>query len=512
MGVPESRDGSATRRHIRGSSLLLLGRIIALLTNFAVQVLAVRYLVKSDYGAFSYAISVVAMCTMAAGLGFNKGLNRYVPIYHEKGDYRSMFGVIFLAFGSVVGLGAAIILLTFGLQGFLLSTVVHNPLCVSLLLIVIALVPLQALDDLCLVLLASFQNPRSILFRRYILGPCLKLGAVLLVIALQGNAYMLAVGYLTGGVIGTLTYLPMIYRVLESEGLLARFEWRKVRLPFGELLRFSIPLVTVDLFYIFLTNFTVVLLESFQGTADVAEFRAVVPVAGLNLIVYQSMKQLYTPMASRLFARNDEKGLNEIYWQSALWPTLLTFPMFAVCLLLADPITILLFGAPYANAGTYLAILACGNFFNVALGLNVETLQVYGRVRFILVINVLAATLTLVLNLLLIPRLGALGAAVTTVSSVVFYNLLNHAGLFWKTGVNLFQWNYLKVYLLVLAITSVLLLLKWMSHPPPWAMAFAIALATFFLLRWSRHALDLARTFPELRRIPYLGKLLTGRA
>ena len=49
---------SAARRQIRGSTLLLVGQLLAKGVNFGVQVLIVRYLSKSDYGALAYALSI----------------------------------------------------------------------------------------------------------------------------------------------------------------------------------------------------------------------------------------------------------------------------------------------------------------------------------------------------------------------------------------------------------------------------------------------------------------------
>ena len=45
---------AATRQQIRGSSLLLTGRLLSLAVNFATQVLIVRYLSKTDFGAFAH--------------------------------------------------------------------------------------------------------------------------------------------------------------------------------------------------------------------------------------------------------------------------------------------------------------------------------------------------------------------------------------------------------------------------------------------------------------------------
>jgi hypothetical protein len=61
-----------TKAHIRGSSLLLFGRLLALAINLAIQVVIVRYLSKSDYGAFAYALSVIAMGSSIAVFGLDK--------------------------------------------------------------------------------------------------------------------------------------------------------------------------------------------------------------------------------------------------------------------------------------------------------------------------------------------------------------------------------------------------------------------------------------------------------
>ena len=52
---------TSTRGHIRGSVMLLLGRLTSMSLAFVTQVVMVRYLSKSDYGAFAYALSVVAL-------------------------------------------------------------------------------------------------------------------------------------------------------------------------------------------------------------------------------------------------------------------------------------------------------------------------------------------------------------------------------------------------------------------------------------------------------------------
>src|SRR5690606_6629489 len=110
---------------------------------------------------------------------------------------------------------------------------------------------------------------------------------------------------------------------------------------------------------------------------------AVVPVARLNQVVLQSFTFLYTPLAARMYAKEDTENINDLYWRTAIWILIFSFPVFAVTFSLAQPVTIFLFGERYADSGIILAILSLGYYFNAALGFNNHTLRVYGVIRYI---------------------------------------------------------------------------------------------------------------------------------
>src|SRR3989304_2937288 len=55
----DARADAATRRQLRGSSLLLAGRLLSKGANLAIQVLIVRHLARSEFGAFAWGISIV---------------------------------------------------------------------------------------------------------------------------------------------------------------------------------------------------------------------------------------------------------------------------------------------------------------------------------------------------------------------------------------------------------------------------------------------------------------------
>jgi O-antigen/teichoic acid export membrane protein len=507
--VAVAPDDAATRKQIRGSSLLLVGRMASLGVNFAVQIIVIRYLSKSDYGAFAYALSLVSLGSSIATFGLDRSITRFVPIYDEQGNYGKVWGTIVLAGGVVTSVGLLCVALVYGLAGVLNGSLIANSSASSVLLVLVLLVPIQGLDGLLVGMFAVFSKPRAIFFRKYVLAPGLRLTIVLLLVLGHQGVVFLAAGYVLSAALGVGLYLVMLERLLRKEGLFERFSLSSTQIPAREIFSFTIPLLSSDLVYTAMNTSDVVLLGHYGGATDVAAFRVVMPAAMLNQVVMSSFALLFTPLAARLFARGDEEGINRLYWQTAIWIAVLSFPIFALTFSLAHPVTTTLFGERYADSATYLALVSFAYYFNAALGFNGLTLKVFGRLRYIVSINVFVALVNLGVNFLLIPRYGPLGAAIGTSSTLVLHNILKQAGLRLNTGIRLLRRADLAVYATI-AIAAGLILAIQLAVSPPAFVGFTIAaLASLFVVAYNRSALRAAETFPELRRFRVI-RLIVG--
>ena len=496
-----------TRGQIRGSSLLLVGRALSMLVNFGVQVLIVRHLSQSDFGAFAYAMSFVALGQTVATLGLDRSVARFAAHYEAVGDRQRLLGVLVLTVGTTLLLGAAMISLVHGLQGWLGDTLIADRTALTLLPIVVVLAPIEALDQISIGMFATFAAPRAIFVRRYVLAPGLRLAVVALLVSTGSDATFLATGYVLAGAGGLLLYSVVLVRVMRARGVFSGAGLRDMRLPVRELFAFTIPMVTTDLVYIVMNLSDAVLLGRYGGTEAVAAVRAITPAAKAVQLVMTSFGLLFLPAAARLLARQDQRGLDDLYWTTASWLTVLTFPVFVLTFALAGPVTVTMFGERYASSAPFLALLSLGYFIQVSLGFNGMMLKVYGRLRYVVAINVTAALANLGLNLVLVPRFGPLGAAIGTCTSLALFNLLKHAGLR-GTGLALFHPQTVRVYAQVAGCTVAVVAVQQLLHPPLVVGMGAAALASLWLLWWARPLLALDQTFPELRRVPLLGRLI----
>jgi O-antigen/teichoic acid export membrane protein len=500
---------NATNRQIRGSSLMLVGRALSMGVNFVVQVLIVRYFAnaKGDYGSFAYALAIVTLGESIATFGLDRAITRFLPIYHERQEYNKLFGTIFLVVGTIISLSISMILVLYTFQGLIAQNWIKDQQALALTLVLIFLAPVQALDGLMVGMFAVFASPRSIFFRRYILAPGLKLTVVLLLIYGQSGVFFLATGYLAAGAIGVALYSLILVNVLRKQGLFKHFSFGSITIPFREVFAFTIPLLTSDLVYILMNSSDAVLLEHFRGTTEVAAFRAVQPAAGLNQLVMTSFQLMFTPVAARLFAHEDREGINNLYWQTAIWMSVISFPIFALTFSLAQPLTVMLYTNAYADSAIILALLSFGYYFSTALGFNGLTLKVFGKVRYIVVVNILAALVNVGINLLLIPRYGALGAAIGTCGTMVAHNIFKQLGLLFGTGINLFEWRHLKVYAVIALSTLGLLLVQLTMSTNIYIGIVLAALVSLLVLALTRKSLAIGQTFPELLRFPLMRRL-----
>jgi O-antigen/teichoic acid export membrane protein len=508
-GIADRRDdeGQVARAQIRGSSLLLGGQVFATLVNLAVQILIVRYLAKSDYGVFAYVLSVVTLTEVVAALGLHRALPRFMPIYEERRDAAKAAGMLLLAVSTVLSVGLALVLVVIGLRG-LIAEPIDGGEVVTVLVIMIFLAPLGALGNVLEGVFAVFHMPRAIVIRRHILGPLLRLTVVGLLALTGSGVVFLAWGYLATGLLGIAIFAPLLVPVLRERGLWEHMRPGALTVPVREPLRFAVTLLSTDLGTVALATSGPIVVGLFAGSTEVASLRAVIPVVATMSTVLLTFARLFWPLASRLYVRGDAAELNRLYWSTTSWTTVLVYPIFVTAVVLAEPLTELLFGERYESSAPVLAVLAVGMFANVASGTNGELLGVFGRIRFIAVTSALTVVVTLGLTFLLVPAYDALGAAIAFSITYILLSVVRQTALRRRTTVRAFDRRYAAVWLVAAVATGAALAIELALSPPTPVGIALVAVAYAVVLMSARRQLRILETFPEVARLPGVGALL----
>jgi O-antigen/teichoic acid export membrane protein len=508
----EPAPGGATAGLIRGSSLLLFGRGLALVAKMVVQIIVVRYLTKADYGTLAYALSLVALGETVSTLGLDRAVTRFLPIYEERGEYGKMLGTVVLVVTSIVTLGLAMIVVGFGVRAVFGAGALGGSQAFSLLVILVALAPIRSLDNVMMGMFAVFAKPTAIFFRKYLLEPGIEILIVVLLVTRNSPVSFLAKGYVVGAIIGLAVYTWMLVRMLKERGLLARFRQARREIPAREVFSFTVPLLTSDLLYGVMGATSAIILSTRpNGAVAVGAFQVVQPAAKLNQFVMLSFTMLFTPVAARMFARRDRAGMRHAYGQTAVWMAILGFPVFAVTFALARPLTTTMFDERYASSAVVLSLLSVGYYVSTVSGFNGLTLKVVGKLRAIVAINLLALVINLALNLILVPMYGIVGAAIGTSATMFVHNLMKQFAIRMVTGVRLFDRGRSSLYLTMAVGAGLLLAVQQIAEPPLIVGLGLAAAVSLVVLARGRHLLQMDETFPELMRFRWVRAIFGGR-
>ncbi len=178
--------------------------------------------------------------------------------------------------------------------------------------------------------------------------------------------------------------------------------------------RASVPFVIGQLLRALINVFDVVLLSLLIGEIAVGLYTAAYRICFLVILIGHSLQVAYLPALSRAAHRSSQE-VSQLVNRALEFCAALAIPMATGGILLAGPLLVNLFGPEYGEGADAFRLLLVSVAFMFLHGLLGITLLAHDRTRVLMWIQAIAASLNIVLNLILIPRHGIMGAAVATV-------------------------------------------------------------------------------------------------
>jgi len=103
----------------------------------------------------------------------------------------------------------------------------------------------------------------------------------------------------------------------------------------------------------------------------------------------------------------------------------------------------------------------------------------------------------------LIPSYGAVGAAIAGSAAIIIRNVLNQAGLVATTRAGIAPRRAKVLYGTIVFATVALFALRWATDSL-FVLVPAVAAASLILPWVNRRYLDIANTYPEIRKLPFM--------
>lgn len=271
--------------------------------------------------------------------------------------------------------------------------------------------------------------------------------------------------------------------------------WRKYR-PFarqlnrdqwGGYLKAALPFGLIVAFYLVYFRIDSVMVSFFRGDDEVGQYGAAYNLVSALLFLPSGLVAALFPRLAGAFS-SPEDNLDGPFQRAARWLLALSLPMAVGIWLLAEPLILALLKETYLPAATALAVLGWTLPVWFITFLQGNLLTIIERQKAVAVVGLANMILNIGMNLIIIPRYGFTGAAVTTLIT----EIIGLTQMFWLLRRNISLTGTAILVLKLAALTGVMGLLVWLLRGRMnvfavvalAALVYAPAVVAFGIIPW----------------------------
>jgi O-antigen/teichoic acid export membrane protein len=406
-------------KRVAGTTFLI--RVGSAALAYLSQIALARWMGTHEFGIYVYVWTWALLIGNIADAGLAFSAQKFVPEYSGRGAFDGLRGFIF---GSRL-LTMAMATVLAGIAA--LAVMFSAPLFEHAYLI-----PLY-LGCLCLPIyaLSSVQDGIARCYNWTSVGqmPTFILRPILL-LAMMAAAYCL--GYATNATTAILCSVASFWMIGIAQTVLLNRNLA-VAVPQGPRtyepriwLSASLPIAMAVGFYVMLTYVDVIALQFFRPPEDVAHYHAASKTLTLVSFVYFSVTAATAHRFSAYHVAGERAALEMFLAQAIRWTFWPSLGMVVAVLAVGQPLLVL-FGPDFVAAYPLMFVLALGLLARASVGPAERLLSMLGEQRACAIAYAIAFATNLIACVLLIPRYGALGAAMAT--SIALF--VESAQLFW---------------------------------------------------------------------------------
>ena len=411
----------------RLAGLVLLIRVVSAILAYGSQILLARWMGGSEFGIYVYAWTWVLLIGSSIDLGLASAAQRLIPEYVQLKSLALLRGFLsgslWLSLGSATGV-AAICAVAIKLLEPWLSQATVMPLYVAC-----ATLPAYALAQTQGGISRSYDWMSLALTPTFVIRQ-LFLTAVLGAIYFAGMPVDAVTAMLVSGASVWVTAWGTLFVL--NRRLATRVEDGPRSYACRAWLTIALPIVLVEILFLLLTYVDILVLQQFATPEEVAIYYAAMKTLALVAFIHFGVSATTMHRFSQYSIGGDREGLvgflaQAIRW--TFWPSLVATGL----LLIFGRHLLNLFGEGFAGGYHLMFILSIGLLARAAVGPVERLLSIVGEWRACALVYCIAFALNFGLCIVLIPFLGATGAAIASATAMVGESVL----LFFATKIRL---------------------------------------------------------------------------
>jgi O-antigen/teichoic acid export membrane protein len=465
----------------RHSAVFFAGTIFTAATGYLFKIYLARVLGAEALGIYALGMTIVGLLGIFNALGLPYSAVRFVASYVATARFDLLRGflvrsiALLLIFNFLLG-GAVL------LAGPWVAVHVYHTPALSRYLGLFALIMIfGALTGFLGQVLTGYKDvARRTVITNFIGSPL----TIVLTLVLVGAGLSLW-GYIAAQVASAFVVIVLlVFAVWKLTPAPARSLSGSVVPIEKEVISFSAVVFAMDALSFVMSQADKILIGFYLDARDLGIYAMAAALVTFVPVVLQSVNQIFSPTIADLHARGQRELLGRLFQTLTKWILGLTLPLGCLIIIFARQ-WMRIFGPEFEAGWLVLIIGTLGQLINCGVGSVGYLLLMSGQQRRLIRIQAIMAGVMVGLSLLLIPKLGLTGAAISAALTNAISNVWCLREVWNKLGLFPYNRSYLRLLLPLASSLSVLLLLRFASGTlPQWmvlAAGFSLAYLVFFL-------------------------------
>jgi O-antigen/teichoic acid export membrane protein len=433
------------RRHIgtisRHSAVFFAGTLFTGLAGYLFKIYLARVIGAEALGLYALGMTIIAFLGIFNGLGLSQSAVRFVALYSATGEKNRLRGFLVrtltLLLGTNILLAAGVLLAGPWVAEHVYHTVELNHYFWLFSLIML----LGALTSYAGQVLQGYKDiTRRTVITNFIGSPLvifLTIGFLLLGWGLWG--------YLFAQVLSAVAVVGLLF--VSAWKLTPREVFRQPGPlpPLGkQVISFGIAALGLSILEFLLAQTDKILLGFYLNPREVGIYAVAMAVVAFVPIGLQSVNQIFSPTIADLHARGQRELLGLLFQTLTKWILAFTLPLAIAVVTFAQPL-MRMFGNDFAKGWPVLVIGTIGQLANAGTGSVGYLLFMSGNQNRLVKIQSTMTAVSVLLNVLLIPRWGIVGAVVAAATANAGTNAWNLLQVRSSLGLSPYNRSYLSL-------------------------------------------------------------------
>ncbi|NOR57019.1 MAG: oligosaccharide flippase family protein [Sulfurimonas sp.] len=403
---------------LKGSSIAFIFKIFGMGLGYIFTLMIAKWYGADTMGLFTLSLTLLNIFVTIGIFGFDNALVKFIAEYNSNNNHDLKKEVYQKALTITIPLGLLLSILLFISADFFAYSVFDNEdLIIFFKITALAILPL-VLFNINIAILRGLKKIKEFSFYQSV---GILLISILLLISLHAYSttdHLTILSQVLSIVIISIFSFLTINKYFSKEKLLTKI------LKYKELLSVSFPMLLSTSFALILAWTDVIMIGIFDNEDQVGIYNVALKISVLVTLPLMAINTINGPQIAELYKRG-QSDLKEYIGNSLNLTFMTIVPAFIFIIVFCEDI-LLFFGKDFLAGSTALLILSIAGLIKSLFGPTKITLEMTGKQNSFFFVILIASTLNIILNYVLIPIYGISGAALATTISFLISNIVSN--------------------------------------------------------------------------------------